>query len=138
MAATVTRCRPFAALDLPLWAQMSDDELDALSIESESHVDEHEYLVDVLDSDEELGSATASTACSSPDVVLSKPSCRAGRPRWADLVDSDDDSVEVSDTDCPGPGSKAVRWADLVDSDDEPACPTGTRWADLVDSDEDF
>jgi hypothetical protein len=117
---------------------MSDDELDALSIESESDVDEHEYLVDdVLDSDVELGSA-ASTACSSPDAVLSKPSCRTGRLRWADLVDSDDDAVEVSDSDSPGPGSKAARWADLVDSDDELALPTSTRWADLVDSDEDF
>lgn len=134
MAATVTLRRPFAALDLPLWAQMSDDELDALSTESVSDVDEQaDFDFDVFESDEELGSAAASTACSSPEA-LSKPRSSSCKPRWADFAVSDD-VVEVSIR--HSPPSKAARWADLVDSDDEPACPARARWADLVDSDDD-
>lgn len=133
------RRQPFAALELPLWAQMTDAEIDALSESDVSDTDDYQYLEDSEDSEEEAAcSSGASTVCS-PDLRCSQKGCWDSlgnfgcKERWADLEDSDDEAaLALGQPQLPKLG---VRWADLEDSDDE-ALPVKPHWADLQDSDD--
>lgn len=161
----ISRQMPFSALDLPLWARLTEQELDELSESSDDSSDDENNVdlefvhgVEVTKTFSPPRSFTtspssdpscASTVCPSPTGgVLGRISM--ARQRWADLADAED--CELTYVGCKSTAMKFVVtthfWADLVDSDEESfpssamersrtSSLTSLRWADLVDSDDD-
>lgn len=103
---------PFRSIALPAWAQMTEAELAELSDESSDELAmpgaQH------VDTKPQVGltpkvSGKVSSSGRSSDVGPNGSAGQLSR-RWADLADSEDETLEASRT-------AGARWADLIDSE---------------------
>lgn len=155
MAAMQISCRrqPFAALDLPKWARMSDEELDALS-DSDSEFSEAPSMEDVEDfENESTTDFEEDSTFEEDDFESSYTSTLAAsgkKASWADMLDEEELNSQYPVV------AKKTSWADLLDEEEEEAmfamdddcCSTASTcaspgpikgricWADLADSED--
>lgn len=131
--AVVVRRQPFASLELPQWARMTDAEMDELDNISDCDSE----VSDCSDFDDESESEYCESVCCSSGASTGCSSPRA-RPCWADLAEDEDEEL------CQLESAQAQRpsWADMEDGDEEEYFPIEClkvrklSWADMAEEEE--